>query len=62
MEPFTANNQSTYTHFINVAEIIKNNLKDKYLLAVQTVPFELNPPEEQITNKVTNPFNEKKYN
>ena len=39
MYPFESDNQSTYTHFINVAEIIKNNLKDKYLLAVQTVPF-----------------------
>lgn len=39
MQPFKSDNQSTYTHFINVAEIIKNNLKDKYLLAVQTVPF-----------------------
>lgn len=37
MDPFK-NKRGSYTHFINVAQIIKDNLKDKYLLAIQTIP------------------------
>jgi hypothetical protein len=55
MEPFT-NKRNSYTHFINVAEIIKENLKDKYLLAIQTIPESLNPPSEIITNSISSPF------
>lgn len=60
MEPFK-NKRGSYTHFINVAEIIKDNLKDKYLLAIQTIPEFLNPPEEVISNSVNSPFDSSVY-
>ena len=44
-----------------MAEIIKDNLKDKYLLAIQTVPESLNPPEEIISNSVNSPFDSGVY-
>lgn len=44
MDPFKNKNNS-FTHFINVAEIVKDQLKDKYLLAIQSAPENLNPPQ-----------------
>lgn len=41
--------------------MIRNNLKDKYLLAIQTVPESLNPQEEIIANSVESPFDGKVY-
>jgi hypothetical protein len=37
LNPFK-NKKGSFTHFINVAQINKHELKDKYLLAVQTIP------------------------
>jgi hypothetical protein len=44
MDPFK-NKKQSYTHFINVGEMNKSNLTGKYLLAIQTIPYDQSPPE-----------------
>jgi hypothetical protein len=54
------NQRNNFTHFVNVAEM-KRDSKDKYLLAIQTTPYNLDPPEEKVANYVQNPFDPEKH-